>query len=180
MDTRTGRFTGIGRRRKRCDRPNRDSRAPRADRFTASGRNRSCQDLELHILRNLDRWGRFLLETGRHAEAEPSLARSVSLDGSVAENWADLGSARVHLGRLGPAAEALREACRLDSSQVIPFYNLGEVLVRLGEIAEARGDTAAAHACWREARMLYAHVESRTPDLRGTRARLAQLRRRLP
>ncbi|MFN3938452.1 MAG: tetratricopeptide repeat protein, partial [Gemmobacter sp.] len=64
--------------------------------------------------------------------------RAASERGADADVLSALGSANLHLGRLGQAEQMLRRALELDPDFVPALNNLGVVLMEKGETGEAR------------------------------------------
>ena len=119
--------------------------------------------------------GSALQEVGALEEAEASLRRAIDLDPELAAAHANLGNVLQDLHRVAEAEAAYREAIALDAEYAAPHANLGNALKRLsredeavasleralelrpenatyranlGMVHVARGDAAAALACF--------------------------------
>ena len=135
--------------------------------------------------------GNALRETGVLEEAEAALHRAVALDPEHAVAHANLGNVLQDLNRADDAEAAYRQAIALDPAHAVAHANLGNALKRLGREDEAiaslehalelkpenatyqanlgmvhvaRGDAAAALACFGQAAALR-HGPPLTPDV---------------
>ncbi|EEW26320.1 tetratricopeptide repeat protein [Rhodobacter ferrooxidans] len=82
--------------------------------------------------------GHRLMAAGEYELALRAYLRSAAEQGMNVDVLSALGSANLHLGRLGQAEQLLRRAVELDPSFVPAQNNLGVVLMERGKPAEAR------------------------------------------
>ncbi len=82
--------------------------------------------------------GHRLLESGEYDLALRAYLRAAAEQGVNADVLSALGSANLHLGRLGQAEALLRQAVKLDQTFVPALNNLGVVLMERGKTGEAR------------------------------------------
>lgn len=81
--------------------------------------------------------GHQLMAAGEYEAALKWYLRAGAETGLTAEVLAAIGSANLHLGRLGQAEKALRRAVKKNPASVTAWNNLGVVLIERGETAEA-------------------------------------------
>ncbi|MCV2865569.1 tetratricopeptide repeat protein [Albidovulum sediminicola] len=81
--------------------------------------------------------GHRLMAAGEYELALKAYYRAASQHGATVDVYSAIGSANLHLGRLGQAESTLRDAIDLDDSFVPAWNNLGVVLMEKGEVAEA-------------------------------------------
>ncbi|MCV2868050.1 tetratricopeptide repeat protein [Defluviimonas sp. WL0002] len=81
--------------------------------------------------------GHRLMAAGEYELALKAYYRAASERGATVDVYSAIGSANLHLGRLGQAERNLRNAIDLDESFVPAWNNLGVVLMEKGEVAEA-------------------------------------------
>lgn len=94
-----------------------------------------------HVLRNaVDGTivGDRLMAAGEYELALRAYMRAASQQGIDAPLVIAMGSANLHLGRLGQAEEMLRTAVELVPDEPVAWNNLGVVLMERGEYGEAR------------------------------------------
>jgi tetratricopeptide (TPR) repeat protein len=82
--------------------------------------------------------GHRLMEAGEYDLALRAYLRSAAEHGMNVDVLSAIGSANLHLGRLGQAEQLLRRAVDLDPSFVPALNNLGVVLMERGKTPEAR------------------------------------------
>jgi Flp pilus assembly protein TadD len=82
--------------------------------------------------------GHRLMEAGEFDLALRAYLRSAAETGMNVDVLSAVGSANLHLGRLGQAEQLLRRAVELDPSFVPALNNLGVVLMERGKTPEAR------------------------------------------
>jgi Flp pilus assembly protein TadD len=82
--------------------------------------------------------GHRLMEAGEYELALKAYLRAAGEDGINVDVLSAIGSANLHLGRLGQAEQILRRALELDPTFVPAVNNLGVVLMEQGRIGEAR------------------------------------------
>jgi Flp pilus assembly protein TadD len=90
--------------------------------------------------------GHRLMAAGEYELALKSYLRAASEQGINADVLSALGSANLHLGRLGQADQILRRALELDPTFVPAMNNLGVVLMERGKAGEARQVFQQAYA----------------------------------
>lgn len=78
------------------------------------------------------------MAAGEYELALKAYLRAAGEQGMNVDILSALGSANLHLGRLGQAEQLLRNAVALDPSFVPALNNLGVVLIERGKISEAR------------------------------------------
>ncbi len=83
--------------------------------------------------------GHRLMEAGEFDLALKSYLRAAGEQGINADVLSAIGSANLHLGRLGQAEQILRRALELEPTFVPAMNNLGVVLMERGKVGEARG-----------------------------------------
>lgn len=81
--------------------------------------------------------GHRLMEAGEYELALKAYFRGASEHGATVDVLSAIGSANLHLGRLGQAERLLRQALEVDETFVPAWNNLGVVLMEKGEVAEA-------------------------------------------
>lgn len=81
--------------------------------------------------------GHRLMAAGEYDLALRAYLRAAAQQGTNADVLSALGSANLHLGRLGQAERLLRQALKLDEKFVPAWNNLGVVLMEKGEYGEA-------------------------------------------
>ncbi len=81
--------------------------------------------------------GHRLMAAGEYELALKSYLRSAADHGFNIDVLSALGSANLHLGRLGQAERLLRQATEKDETFVPAWNNLGVVLMETGQIGEA-------------------------------------------
>ncbi len=81
--------------------------------------------------------GHRLMAAGEYELALKAYLRAAAEQGLNADVLSAIGSANLHLGRLGQAERQLRKAIELDEKFVPAWNNLGVVLMEKGEIGEA-------------------------------------------
>ncbi|MEM6618571.1 MAG: tetratricopeptide repeat protein [Pseudomonadota bacterium] len=83
--------------------------------------------------------GHRLMAAGEYELALKAYTRAAGEQGLTVDVLSALGSANLHLGRLGQAEELLRLATTKDDSFVPAWNNLGVVLQARGDLSEAAG-----------------------------------------
>jgi Flp pilus assembly protein TadD len=78
------------------------------------------------------------MDAGEYELALKAYMRAASERGINVDVLSALGSANLHLGRLGQAESLLRQAIKADPSFVPALNNLGVVLMEQGKAGEAR------------------------------------------
>jgi len=78
------------------------------------------------------------MAAGEYELALKAYLRAAGEQGMNVDILSALGSANLHLGRLGQAEQLLRNAVELDPTFVPALNNLGVVLMERGKISEAR------------------------------------------
>lgn len=78
------------------------------------------------------------MAAGEYELALKAYLRAAGEQGMNVDILSALGSANLHLGRLGQAEQLLRNAVALDPTFVPALNNLGVVLMERGKISEAR------------------------------------------
>ncbi len=81
--------------------------------------------------------GHRLMAAGQHELALKAYLRAAGEIGINADVLSAIGSANLHLGRIGQAETILRRAIKEDQSFVPAWNNLGVVLIEQGQAAEA-------------------------------------------
>jgi tetratricopeptide (TPR) repeat protein len=81
--------------------------------------------------------GHRLMASGEYELAIKAYNRSIATDGLTADALSALGSANLHLGRLGQSETLLRAAVKKDQKFAAAWNNLGVVLSSTGEFNEA-------------------------------------------
>lgn len=81
--------------------------------------------------------GHRLMAAGEHELALKAYYRAAADHGLTVDVLSGIGSANLHLGRLGQAERILRRAIDVDETFVPAWNNLGVVLMERGEIGEA-------------------------------------------
>lgn len=82
--------------------------------------------------------GHRLMEAGEYDLALRAYLRAAAEQGMNVDVLSAIGSANLHLDRLGQAEQLLRRAVELDPSFVPALNNLGVVLMERGKVGEAR------------------------------------------
>lgn len=82
--------------------------------------------------------GHRLMEAGEYEMALKAYMRAASEEGINADVLSAVGSANLHLGRLGQAEAMLRRALEMEPGNVPALNNLGVVLMERGKDGEAR------------------------------------------
>lgn len=82
--------------------------------------------------------GHRLLAAGEADLALKAYLRAAAEDGVNADTLSAIGSANLHLGRLGQAEQILRRALEIEPDFVPALNNLGVVLMERGKTGEAR------------------------------------------
>ena len=82
--------------------------------------------------------GHRLMEAGEYDLALRAYLRAAGEQGMNADVLSAIGSANLHLGRLGQAEQILHRAIEADESSVPALNNLGVVLMEEGKVGEAR------------------------------------------
>lgn len=82
--------------------------------------------------------GHRLMDAGEYELALKAYMRAAGETGVNADVLSAIGSANLHLGRLGQAEKLLRQAIRQDPTFVPALNNLGVVLMEQGKPGEAR------------------------------------------
>ncbi len=82
--------------------------------------------------------GHRLMDAGEYELALKAYMRAASERGITVDTLSALGSANLHLGRLGQAENLLRQAIKQDPTFVPALNNLGVVLMEQGKAGEAR------------------------------------------
>jgi membrane associated rhomboid family serine protease len=91
------------------------------------------------------------LEAGRYVRAADRLERAVAADPKQASSWQNLGVARQRLGRIGPAAEAYRQAVKLRPNDKALRADLAWALSTEAYDKHMNGELAGAIKLYREA-----------------------------
>ncbi len=86
-----------------------------------------------------------LINTQRHAEAQPLAVRLVQLEPQRATGWTFLGAALRGLGQNLPALRPLARAIELDGGDALARHELGLALSAAGRYGEAEASLLAAH-----------------------------------
>ena len=81
--------------------------------------------------------GHRLMAAGEYELALKAYYRGAAEHGATVDVLSAIGSANLHLGRLGQAERLLRQALDVDETFVPAWNNLGVVLMEKGEVAEA-------------------------------------------
>jgi tetratricopeptide (TPR) repeat protein len=81
--------------------------------------------------------GHRLMAAGEHELALKAYYRAAAEHGMTVDVLSAVGSANLHLGRLGQAETLLRRAVKADETFVPAWNNLGVVLMEQGKFAEA-------------------------------------------
>ncbi len=81
--------------------------------------------------------GHRLMAAGEYELALKAYYRAAAERGMTVDTLSAIGSANLHLGRLGQAENLLRRAVKEDATFVPAWNNLGVVLMETGEYAEA-------------------------------------------
>lgn len=81
--------------------------------------------------------GHRLMAAGEYELAMDAFSRAALDEGLSADVLAGLGSANLHLGRLGQAEDLLRQAIKTDEAAPAAWNNLGVVLMEQGKTGEA-------------------------------------------
>lgn len=81
--------------------------------------------------------GHRLMAAGEYELALKAYYRGAGAHGATVDVLSAIGSADLHLGRLGQAERMLRKALDVDETFVPAWNNLGVVLMEKGEVAEA-------------------------------------------
>ena len=81
--------------------------------------------------------GHRLMAAGEYELALKAYFRGAAEHGATVDVLSALGSANLHLGRLGQAERLLRQALEVDETFVPAWNNLGVVLIEKGEVGEA-------------------------------------------
>ena len=81
--------------------------------------------------------GHRLMAAGEYELALKAYHRAASERGATVDVYSAIGSANLHLGRLGQAETNLRNAIDIDETFVPAWNNLGVVLMEKGEVSEA-------------------------------------------
>ncbi|WP_413874795.1 tetratricopeptide repeat protein [Albidovulum sp.] len=81
--------------------------------------------------------GHRLMAAGEYELALKAYYRAAADQGMTADVLSAVGSANLHLGRLGQAEQLLRQAVKKDEGFVPAWNNLGVVLMERGSYAEA-------------------------------------------
>ena len=105
--------------------------AKSGDPFAPSVDPRSTDEVDGLIV------GHRLMAAGEYELALKAYYRAASEHGATVDVYSAIGSANLHLGRLGQAERELRTAIEIDETFVPAWNNLGVVLMEKGEIAEA-------------------------------------------
>lgn len=82
--------------------------------------------------------GHRLMDAGEYELALKAYMRAAGETGITVDVLSALGSANLHLGRLGQAERLLRESVKRDPTFVPALNNLGVVLMEQGKAGEAR------------------------------------------
>lgn len=82
--------------------------------------------------------GHRLMDAGEYELALRAYMRAAAEQGITVDTLSALGSANLHLGRLGQAENLLRQAIKQDPTFVPALNNLGVVLMEQGKAGEAR------------------------------------------
>jgi Flp pilus assembly protein TadD len=82
--------------------------------------------------------GHRLMEAGEYELALRAYLRAAGEQGINADVLSAIGSANLHLGRLGQAEQILHRAIEADETSVPALNNLGVVLMEEGKVGEAR------------------------------------------
>ncbi|MGC1489253.1 MAG: tetratricopeptide repeat protein [Albidovulum sp.] len=81
--------------------------------------------------------GHRLMAAGEYELALKAYLRAAGQYGATVDVYSALGSANLHLGRLGQAEKLLRQAIEIDETFVPAWNNLGVVLMEQGKAGEA-------------------------------------------
>jgi Flp pilus assembly protein TadD len=81
--------------------------------------------------------GHRLMAAGEYELALKAYLRAAATQGATVDVLSAIGSANLHLGRLGQAEQMLRRAVEVDPEFVPAWNNLGVVLMERGQVAEA-------------------------------------------
>lgn len=108
-----------------------DLTGPGANPFAPSGVARSEESIDGLIV------GHRLMAAGEYELALKSYLRSAGDHGLSVDVLSAIGSANIHLGRLGQAEKMLRRATVKDETFVPAWNNLGVVLMETGNYGEA-------------------------------------------
>ncbi|WP_415183518.1 tetratricopeptide repeat protein [Phaeovulum sp.] len=90
--------------------------------------------------------GHRLMAAGEYELALKAYYRGAAEQGATVDVLSAIGSANLHLGRLGQAEQMLRHAIEKDQSFVPAWNNLGVVLMEQGHVAEAAKVFQTAYA----------------------------------
>lgn len=90
--------------------------------------------------------GHRLMAAGEYELAMDAFSRAALDEGLSADVLAGLGSANLHLGRLGQAEDLLRQAVKTDEASPEAWNNLGVVLMEQGKVGEAEQVFRRAYA----------------------------------
>ncbi|MDR9393535.1 MAG: tetratricopeptide repeat protein [Roseovarius sp.] len=90
--------------------------------------------------------GHRLVAAGEYELAIDAFSRAALDHGMTADVMAGLGSAHLHLGRLGTAEKLLRDAVDKEDATPETWNNLGVILMEQGETAEAEQVFRRAYA----------------------------------
>lgn len=90
--------------------------------------------------------GHRLMAAGEYELALKAYYRAAAKQGANVDVLSAVGSANLHLGRLGQAEQLLRRAIEQDRNFVPAWNNLGVVLMEKGEVAEAAKVFETAYA----------------------------------
>jgi tetratricopeptide (TPR) repeat protein len=90
--------------------------------------------------------GHRLMAAGEYELALKAYNRAIIEQGVTVDVIAAIGSADLHLGRLGQAEKLLRRATQMDATFVPAWNNLGVVLMEKGEYSEASSAFRTAFA----------------------------------